>query len=33
MMWAKAWETAPLSASSVPRPMPVTMKPIWLIKL
>ena len=29
----KAWATAPLMASAVPIPMPVTMKPIWLIML
>ena len=30
MMWAKAWEAAPLSAISVPIPMPVTINPTWL---
>ncbi len=29
----KAWATAPFTASAVPLPTPVTMKPIWLIML
>ena len=28
-MWVKAWAAAPLSAISVPIPIPVTMKPTW----
>ena len=32
-MSAKAWATAPLIASSLPMPMPTTMKPIWLFML
>lgn len=27
----KAWATAPLMERAVPIPIPVTMKPIWLI--
>jgi len=29
-MWAKACAVAPLMATSVPMPTPVTMKPTWL---
>ena len=28
-----AWATAPFTARAVPTPIPVTMKPIWLIML
>ena len=30
-MWAKACAATPLSASSVPMPMPAIMKPTWLM--